>query len=237
MDDKVFAPNTDGNLYVLSLGDGLTTKTAERVIELGGSLWAQPVSDGSLVIVPAMNHRLHAIDAQSYEVAWPAIDLGGAIPGTPLVASDGMVYAGSLASEVVKVSPDTGTAVPFASAQGWVWGGPVQADDRFYFGDLEGYFYAVSSDGKPLWTIQPDGPITGSPLVMSDHIVFATESGSVYAVDQEGKILWQRAVGGQIYPSPVVGGDRIFVAPMGADYLLSALDANGNMVWNFQPEK
>jgi outer membrane protein assembly factor BamB len=71
---------------------------------------------------------------------------------------------------------------------------------------------------------------------MPDYVVFVTESGSVYAVDREGKIVWQRAVGGQIYSAPVAGGDRILVAPMKAEFLLTALDTNGNQVWNFQPE-
>jgi outer membrane protein assembly factor BamB len=233
--EKVFAPNADGNLYVIALQDGLTTKTAERKIELGGSLWAQPVSDGNLVYVSAMNHRIYAVDANTYEIAWSAIDLGGAIPGSPLVTPDGMLYIGSFAKEVVKITAASGEMTPFVSAQGWVWSGPVLAGDTLYFGDLEGYFYAKRTNGEQLWTIQPDGAVVGSPLVMPDYVVFATESGSVYAVDQDGKIVWQRAVGGQIYTAPVAGEDRILVAPLKAEFLLSALDTNGNQVWNFQP--
>jgi outer membrane protein assembly factor BamB len=236
LEDKVFAPNTDGTLYVISLQDGLASKAAEREIELGGSLWAQPVSDGKLVYIPAMNHSLYAINPDTYEIVWSALQLGGAIPGSPLVTPESELIVGSFASEVVKISSTTGAVTPFISTKGWVWGSPVLVGDAIFFGDLDGYFYAIRPNGEQLWSIQPDGPIVGSPLVMPEYIVFATESGSVYAVDQDGKIVWQREVGGQIYTSPVTGADRILIAPMQAEFLMAALDVNGNQVWNFKPE-
>ncbi len=237
LEDKVFAPNSDGILYVLDLQDGFSTKSALAKVELGGTLWAQPSTDGNLVYVSSVDHHLHAINPITYEFAWPAIDLGGAAPGTPLVGPNGNLYIGSFASEVVKVDPATGASTLLTSTQGWVWGGPVTDGQNIYFGDLEGNLFAVDADnGGQSWSIQPDGPIVGSPLLTNDAIVFVTESGSVYAVDQEGKIAWQKEVGGQIYTSPVAGADRIVVAPMQAEFSLAVLDANGNQVWAFTPE-
>ena len=238
LNDKVFAPNSDGFLYVLDLQDGSSTKSALKKIELGGALWAQPATDGSLVYVSSVDHHLYAINPDTYEFAWPAIDLGGAVPGTPLVGPDGNLYIGSFASEVVKVDPATGQDTLLTSTQGWVWGGPVTDGKNIYFGDLEGNLFAVdTASGSQVWSIQPDGPIAGSPLVTNDVIVLATESGSVYAVDQDGKIVWQHAVGGQIYTPPILGTDRIVVAPMQAEFSLAVLDTNGNQVWTFTPEK
>lgn len=237
LENKVFASNTDGMLYVLDLEDGQTVKTALEKIELGGPLWSQPVSDGKLVYVTSMNHSLHAIDAQTYSFAWPSIDLDGAAPGSPLIGPDGNLYIGSFASKVVQVDPETGQVSPFATTRGWVWGGPVLDEETLYFGDLEGNFYAVKTSGEQVWSIQPDGPLVGSPLVMQDYIVFVTESGSLYAVDREGKIVWQRDVGGQIYTAPVTSGEYTLVAPMQSEFALSAHDSNGSQVWVFTPEK
>jgi outer membrane protein assembly factor BamB len=238
LDDKVFAPNSDGTLYVLDLQDGNTSKSALQKVRLGGALWSQPSTDGTLVYVASLDHYLHAVDPKTYEYAWPAIDLGGAAPGTPLVGPDGNVYIGSFTSEVVKVDPAAGADTLLTSTQGWVWGGPVSDGQNIYFGDLEGNLFAVdASNGNQSWSIQPDGPVVGSPLVIAENIVFATESGSVYAVDSEGKIVWQREVGGQIYTSPVAGTDLIIVAPMQAEFSLAVLDTtNGNQVWTFTPE-
>lgn len=237
LNDRVFAPNSDGFLYVIDLEDGLSTKAALKKIELGGALWSQPSTDGNLVYIASLDHHLHAIDPETYEFAWPAIDLGGAAPGTPLVGPDGNVYIGSFKSEVIKADPATGAHTLLTSTQGWVWSGPAADGQNIYFGDLEGNLFAIdTARGNQLWSIQPDGPVVGSPLVIAENIVFATESGSVYAVDIEGKIVWQREIGGQIYTEPVAGTDQIIVAPMQAEFSLAMLDTNGNQVWTFVPE-
>ena len=58
LNDKVFAPNSDGSLYVLDLQDGSSSKTALQTINLGGALWAQPSTDGNLVYVASVDHYL-----------------------------------------------------------------------------------------------------------------------------------------------------------------------------------
>ncbi len=102
LDDKVFAPNSDGTLYVLDLQDGFAAKSALKEIDLGGALWAQPSTDGDLVYVTSVDHYLYAIDPETYEFAWGAIDLGGAATGTPLVGPNGNIYIGSFAAEVIE---------------------------------------------------------------------------------------------------------------------------------------
>jgi outer membrane protein assembly factor BamB len=240
LENRVFAPNSDGTLYILDLQDGSSTKTALEKIELGGSLWSQPGTDGNLVYVSSLDHHLHAIDAATYEPAWPAIDLGGAAPGTPLVGPDGNIYIGSFASEVVKVDPATGRDVPLTSTQGWVWGGPVSDGQNLYFGDIKGNLFALdAANGNQVWTNKPDDAVVGSPLVRDDTIVFVTETGSVFAMHQDGTPAWQIDVGGQIYTTPVANSDLILIAPMQADFLLYAYPADGssnNPTWRFKPE-
>ena len=238
LEDKVFAPNSDGFLYILALQDGFATKSALDKVELGGALWAQPSTDGELVYVSSLDHHLHAIDAVTFDTTWPSIDLGGAAPGSPLVGPNGNIYIGSFASEVIKVDPATGAEQLLVDTQGWVWGGPVTDGQNIYIGDLEGNLFAIDADnGNQIWSIQPNGPVVGSPLITDGLIVFATESGFVYAVDSDGKIVWQRDVGGQIYTPPVAGTEQILIAPMQADFALAMLDLNGNQVWNFEPQK
>ena len=237
LDDKIFAPNSDGTLYVLDLQDGFSTKSALKEIDLGGTIWAQPSTDGNLVYVSSVDHYLYAIDPETYEFAWPAIDLGGAAPGTPLVGPGGNIYIGSFTSEVVEVDPATGTSTLLTSTQGGVWGGPVTDGTNVYFGDLQGNLFAFdASSNNQLWTNKPDDSVVGSPLVINDTIVFVTESGTVYARTPDGTPAWQLDVGGQIYTSPVESADLVLFAPMGADFLLYAYPADGasnNPTWTF----
>ena len=235
--EMVFAPNADGSLYVLDM-QGSVNKQALKKIELGGSSWCQPVTDGSLVYITTVNHHAIAVDPVTYQIVWSIEDLGGAAPGVPMVGPDNSLYVGTFNAEVLKINAASGKVSPFVSAEDWVWGTPVTDNGTVYFGDLDGTFYAVdSASGGVRWSIQPDGPIVGSALVMPDFLVFVTESGSIYAVDREGVVVWQQNVGGKIYTAPVAGADRIVVAPMETEYKLVILDTKGNQINTFQPEK
>jgi len=236
IDNKLFAVNSDGNLYILDLQDGQSVKDA-TVIELGGRLWAKPTTDGERVYITSLDHSVVAVDVDTYDVLWHE-NLGGAVPGSAVLGEDGMLYAGSLASQLEKFDPATGKHEPVLDAANWVWSTPALDGDTLYFGDVDGNFYSFNtSTGSLNWNpVKPDGPITASPLVRDDQILLATESGSVFAVGSDGKVLWTEEIGGKIYTSPVAAGDLTIVAPLETDFYLAALDANGRQVWTFTPE-
>lgn len=236
VNDKLFAVNSDGNLYIIDLQDGQSVKDA-TVVELGGRLWAQPTTDGERVYVTSLDHSVFAVDAVTHEVVWQE-DLGGAVPGSAVLGTDGMLYAGSVASQLERFDPATGDHQPVLDAENWVWSTPALDGDTLYIGDVDGNFYSFNtSTGKLNWNpVKPDGPITASPLVREDHILIATESGSIFALDRDGKVLWTEEVGGQIYTTPIAAGDLTIVAPLGPEFYLAALDLNGRQVWTFTPE-
>jgi outer membrane protein assembly factor BamB len=178
-----------------------------------------------------------AVDVNTYEVVWHE-NLGGAVPGSAVLAEDGTLYVGSLASRLEKFNPATGDHQSVVDAENWVWNTPGLDGDTLYFGDVDGNFYSFNtSTGSLNWKpVKPDGPITASPLVREDHILVATESGSIFAMDRDGKVLWTEAIGGKIYTTPIAAGDLTIVAPLETEFYLAALDANGRQVWTFTPE-
>lgn len=238
--DKLFAPNSDGNLYILDLADGQSVKEAEKVVELGGRLWAQPTADaeGKRVFITSLDHSVIAIDAVTYEELWH-VDLDAAVPDSVVIGSDGMLYVGSLDSKFEKFDPATGEHQTVMSTDEWLWGTPVVSGDNIYLADLSGKLYAYNtSTGAVDWSIQPDGAITASPVVLPDFILVATEAGkteddpgNLYAVSPDGRILWNEEISGEqvgkIYSTPVVAGELILVAPLGADGYLYAYDLEG----------
>jgi len=246
IDKLLFAPNSDGNLYVLDLSDGNSTKQAVKTILLidpkdtgkkTGRLWSTPVTDGKRVFLTSLDHSVYGVDLQTYEY-WHQ-DLAGAIPGSPAIGSDGMLYIGSLAGQLEKFDPVTGKHQSAIDTKNWIWSTPVVDGDALYFGDLKGDFYSLNvSTGNLNWdAIQPDGPITAAPLVLGDNILLATESGSIYEVDKEGRSkLWSQP-GGSIYTTPVLAGDLILVSPLGADNYLYAFGQDGHQAWVFTPGK
>jgi len=232
MNETIYAPNTDGFLYML----GMNGKEAADPIELSGALWATPATDGELLYVASLDHNVHVVDIASGSVV-QSINLGGAIPGSPAVGSDG-VYAGSFASKLEFVQPN-GTHEVVATTEKWIWGSPILDGETLYYADLDGKVYSLDlASGSQNWDgVQPDGPIVASLLVAGDQIYAATESGALFALDREGKIAWEKPVGGAIYTAPVASGDLILVAPYKADAALVAYDAQGKQAWAFTPEK
>src|SRR5215217_4543072 len=223
IDNRLFAPNADGNLYVFDLSDSNSSKQPVKVIPLAGRLWGQPVTDGKLVFVNSLDHSIFAIDKDTYDVVWKK-DLGSAIPNSPVLASDGNLYVGSFAAQLEKFNPSTGDHQSVGKTNGWVWGTPTFVDNNLYFGDLQGNFYSYNvEEGKYNWNpIQPDGPITTTPLLVNDAFLVATESGAIYEVTKDGQSkLWGQP-GGKIYTTPVVVDDLVLISPLGADNYLYA---------------
>lgn len=239
--DRLFAPNSDGKVYVLDLTDGKSEKQAIETITVSESskeearLWAQPVTDGERLFVTSLDKSVIAIDLKTYDVLWHE-DLGGAVPGGAALGSDGMLYVGSLAKQLERFDPTTGAHEPVLDTKGWIWGTPVANGDNLYFGDVEGYVYSFNTaEGALNWEAQPDSVITASPLVYGDQILVATESGGVYSFNTDGDFEeWHKpATKGKAYTTPVIAGDFVLVAYLESDYYLVALDAESDEKWTF----
>ncbi len=232
LNETIYAPNTDGFLYVLDLNG----QEAADPIELGGVLWAAPSADDHLLYVTSLDHQVHLIDITSGSVM-QSINLGGAIPGSPAIGADG-AYVGSFASTVEFIQPN-GSHEVIAKAGNWVWGSPVVDGETLYYADLDGTIHSLDlASGRQNWDgVKPDGPIVASLLLAGDQIYAATESGSLVALDREGKIVWEKTLDKAIYTAPVVAGDLVLVAPYQADIVLAAYDVQGKQAWTFAPEK
>ncbi|WKZ41766.1 MAG: PQQ-binding-like beta-propeller repeat protein [Anaerolineales bacterium] len=230
LNEVIYAPNTDGFLYMLDMRGRQITDP----IELGGALWSAPVTDGSLIYVTSLDHHLHIIDPSNLSLSEP-LSLGGAAPGSPAVG-DGGIFVGSFSANMEFVQSN-GNRQVLANAGNWIWGAPTLDGETLYYADLDGKIYSLDlATNRQNWdNVQPDGPVVASMLVLDDQIYVATESGSFFALDRNGRIVWEKIPGGQIYTAPVLSGDLILVAPYQADFALAAYDADGRQAWTFKP--
>lgn len=230
LNEVIYAPNTDGFLYMLDMRG----RQIAAPIELGGALWSAPVTDGSLIYVTSLDHHLHIIDPSNLSLSEP-LSLGGAAPGSPAVG-DGGIFVGSFSANMEFVQSN-GNRQVLANAGNWIWGAPTLDGETLYYADLDGKIYSLDlATNRQNWdNVQPDGPVVASMLVLDDQIYVATESGSFFALDRNGRIVWEKIPGGQIYTAPVLSGDLILVAPYQADFALAAYDTDGRQAWTFKP--
>jgi outer membrane protein assembly factor BamB len=235
--DIIYAPNNNGTLYAINLATGQLMWSAPT--SSAESLWGTPTTDGKLIFVSSLDHFVYALDPNAHKVVWKR-DLGGSIPGSPLVAPDGSnVFVGSFASKMYALEASTGAVRWTAALKNWVWNAPALVGDTLYTADTSGNVYSLATPtGKNSWPeVKPDGAITAGPLALPDGVVVATEAGSIYGYKPDGSTLWPPITieKAKIYTTPVLAGDRILVAPMGAQYLLYAVNAkDGSLLpWHF----
>jgi outer membrane protein assembly factor BamB len=232
--DTIYAPNNNGTLYAVKLATGELAWS----LPISHSLWGTPATDGKLVFVTSLDHFLYAVDPKSQKIAWKT-DLGGSIPGSPMLAADGAaLYVGSFARKLFSLDAANGSVRWTIDLKDWVWNTPALVGVSLYAADISGNIYSISApDGKNVWPeVKPDGPITGSPLALPNGVAVATESGFLYAFKPDGSTLWPAVnIGGKIYTTPVLSGDRILLAPMGAPYWLYAVNGKDGSVlpWHF----
>lgn len=242
---RLFAPNSDGKMYVLDLEDGKSEKSAIEIVALSAEgqtdrLWAQPVSDGTRIFITSLDHRIFAVNLETYEIEWES-QLEAAVPGAPVLGADGMLYVGSLAGKLERFDPATGSHESVKDTNDWIWGTPVAEGDNLYFGDVAGYFYSYNTATGD-WNFDPiqlDGAITASPLVLEDKILVATESGDVYSVLEDGsgyEVWYHPDAEGKLYATPVLSGENVLVAYLQSDYYFVTLDLDGDVKRAF-PQK
>jgi len=233
LNDRIYAPNSDGYIYILDMQG----KPAGDPLEIGGALWSAPATDGTLLYITSLDHHLHVIDPAGSTLNDP-IKLGGAAPSSPVVTKEG-AYVGSFASKIEFVS-STGEHEVITEASNWIWGTPALDDETLYYADLNGSIYSFDlPSSKQNWgDVKPNGPIVASLLIDGDQIYVATEAGTLVALDRDAKTVWEKEVGGKIYTTPVASADLILVAPYQQDeFLLAAYDAEGKQAWTFTPAK
>jgi outer membrane protein assembly factor BamB len=235
--NTIYAPNTDGFLYVLDMSG---SQIADP-ISLGGALWSAPVTDGKLIYLSSLDHYVHIVDPANPS-GNTAIDLGGAIPSSPAVGSDG-VYVGSFASTIEFVQSNSNHKI-VVKTESRIWGSPIVDGKTLYYSDLNGKVYSIDlASGNQNWSVQPNGPVVASLLIVGDQIYVASEAdptsalGTLVALDRQGKTIWSKEVGGKLYTTPVASGDLILVAPYQATFTLAAYDVQGKQAWMFTPAK
>jgi outer membrane protein assembly factor BamB len=235
-DNAIYAPNSDGNMYILDLKGNLI-----ETFKSTTPLWATPAINDTCdcLFLPSMDHSLYALETLTGKIIWNSDDLGGAMVSAPTFSEDGKLFIGTFASEMLALNADDGKVLWRYKTDGMVWSQPNLVDDVLYFGDAKGMLYAVNTDGTEKWKIKAAGPIVNMPLVQGENIYVTAGTNAVYAYGLDGANAWQQILeeNGTFQGSVIRSEDSLLVSPLNSQTALYVLNSSGVQQWTFIPEK
>ncbi len=168
-------------------------------------------------------------------VYWSPVTLGEDLAFVGF-AEDGAGTAGLYAFD-----PGTGQEQWNIPVKNLVLPAPAYADGVVYFGDSDGFVYAVDVESrsvKPGWPFEAKDAIWASPLVADGRVYVASMGHYLYSLDAEsGQVLWEQEIGAAMAAPPTLEDGILYVGAF--DGKVHAIDAaSGEPVegFDFQAE-
>jgi len=190
-------------------------------------------------------------------VKW-AFKAEGPITGSPAI-SDGVIYIGSLDTNLYAVDQQTGRQKWRFKTEGPIASSPAVANGVVYFSSNDGGFYALAADsGRVMWRFTTEGErrfeakglhgtgpkgqtvpdpfdhFTSSPAVFNGRLYFGSGDGNVYALDaRTGTLQWKFSTNDVVRASPAIANNTVYIGSW--DSYLYALDVDtGVEKWRFK---
>lgn len=202
---KFITTGVDENaVWLLNVKDGSPVWKAPFSPIASGMGDCPPVSDGARIycnyVMPPTaatpvqsdreaKFRAYAIDAKSGKRVWDVQLESGTLPqrnesAIPLLAGGTLYMGSSLANYVHAIDPRTGRVKWTVHTRGPVKGGLVVSDGTLYFGDLQGYLWAVdAANGTVLGVKNIHTPFNvGSPIVAGHTLIIGSRGGTLSAI-------------------------------------------------------
>lgn len=109
---------------------------------------------------------------------------------------------------------------------------PVYHEGKVIFGCRDGFMYAFSSTGEPLWQYRSGDGIGASPACIADRVIGANYSGDVFCLNVDsGDKIWSCPAKAKIVSSPMVSENLLLVGTMEGRLIAIDLE-NGSKLWS-----
>lgn len=238
LNDRIYAPNGDSNLYVLDLKGNLlaTFDMPEH------GLWSAPMTDGQTIYLTALDHYVYALDPSTLSVKWKT-KLDGAINASAALSADGWLYVGTLNKTLFALDASNGSIVWQRPLAGWLYSSPSLDGDTLYIGAVvgatDGKVYAIDAvNGAQRWEYPTGSAVAGKILVLDGSVAFTTENGTLGVLKKDGALDWKETYEHNFYAGPLMWNDTLLAAPSQSQTLLVAINpANRSIKWKFPQEK
>ncbi len=191
-------------------------------------------SDGTIYF-GADNGNLYAL-LPNGTLKW-CINLGlGWVISSPVIDSNGVIYAASTASSMFYAIYPNGTLKWSFQTNDWIYSSPaISEDGTIYFGANDHYLYAISPNGSMKWRYSAGQEIQSTPSIDSaGNIYFGSWDDNLYALYPNGTLKWKINAGGTIDDSsPAISENgTIYIGTLKGDIL--SVSPGGHLNWRYR---
>ncbi|WP_371816932.1 PQQ-binding-like beta-propeller repeat protein [Rhodoferax sp. AJA081-3] len=198
-----------------------------RFQHAGRSVWAIPDEDGGALF--GYGTGLIAVDTRRF---WTT-SFTGAVRGTPMYAGTS-VLVGNADGRLTAVALESGQTRWTRNVGGALEGGGAIQQGRAFVGHGAGVTAFDIQSGQQIWSMQTPKPVTSPILATPQAVVFGCRDGTIRALlPLDGSPVWTVQTQGFV-EGGVALYNGLYVAGS-ADGKVYALDANGQLVWQFVP--
>ena len=197
--------------------------------------------DGTIHV--AGGHHVYAVDPQG-EIQWTyETPVRTFTFSSPAVASDGTIYVGGDDHALHAIGRDGSPRWTFQTGDLIRAPPSIGADGTIYVASYDGRLYAVDADGSERWSVVVRRPppgyegsstqVNSPPSIGPDGAIYVLGDG-VFAINPGGSIRWHFDSGSSGFrTTPLLGADgNVYI---GAGRAVTALDAQGMLLWDYHP--
>ncbi len=174
--------------------------------------YAPPLVAGDFLYFGDLTNNFHKIDKKSGEHVWTFTGANGHYIGKANELND-VVYAPNNNGKLYAIDANDGSLKWEFKTGHYIWAQPQISENAIYVASMDHYVYALSKDGKQLWSTKMIGAVVATPVLSKDgSTLFVSSIGhEIAAVDTaNGDIKWSFDSGDSIWGKAVIESEKLY---------------------------
>jgi hypothetical protein len=242
----LYAPCTDGRVYVLDAQTGALKGTADA--GRASAIYSTPAvaKDGTVYfgatylgdIISQEDSLFYAMDRNG-TVLW-STSIAGLVDSSPAIGTDGTIYVGA-GKVFYAFSPAGGRPKWTRTMAGAMHASPaISWDGTIYVGSDGGDFYALTPQNEIKWTASA-APGAGIAIAADDTVYVGTTDGWMFAFGPDGSARkgWPVNIQSPVLSVPAIRSDGTIIfgigSTLGSDVkAVDAYNPDGTKKWDFK---
>ena len=193
--------------------------------------YAQPYVTDEFVYIGDVARNFYKLDQQTGLPVWTFTEAKGYFIGQAN-EENGIVYAPSNDGSLYAIDSEGNLQWVFETGH-YLWAQPQISDAAIYIGSMDTFVYAVTKDGREIWSTEMAGAVVGDPVLSEDGaMLFVGSIGDeMVALDTaDGSIVWSFAANDSVWGKALLADGTLYFADSGGT--LYALDPDtGDQIW------